>query len=142
MSMLIAALMFVPLLAIGIAGLLWSIGRTWPIRDQVLLAHTVIGRPGVDRLPRLPTFACALIMLGAGVVALALADKAGGGLGLTLTGVLFAMLFLARGIAGYSPWWEERMPVEPFRTVNRKTYSPLAIALGLGFLILVAMRLL
>lgn len=141
MSMLLAALMFIPLLAMGIAGLLWSIGRTWPIRDPVLLAHTVIGRPGLDRLPRLPTFVFALIMFGAGIVALALADKTGGGILLTAAGIVFALVFLARGVAGYSPWWAERMPLEPFRTANRKTYSPLAIALGIGFIVLVILRL-
>ena len=141
MSMLLAALMFIPLLAIAIAGFLWSIGRTWPIRDPVLLAHTVIGRPGIDRVPRLPTFIFALIMLAAGIVALALADKTGGGLALTLVGVAFAALFLARGVAGYTPQWATRMPLEPFRTANRKTYSPLAILLGAGFIILVIMRL-
>ena len=140
MSMLLTALMFIPLLAIAIAGLLWSLGRTWPIRDPVLLAHTVIGRPGVDRLPRLPTFIFAVIMLAAGVVALALADKAGGGLPLSLAGVAFAALFLARGVAGYTPQWATRMPLEPFRTVNRNTYSPLALLLGVGFIVLVVLR--
>ena len=141
MSMLLAALMFIPLLAIAIASLLWSVGRTWPIRDPVLLAHTVIGRPGIDRLPRLPTFAFAVIALAAGIVALALADHTGGGTLLTTIGVLFAILFLARGVAGYSRWWAERMPLEPFQTVNRTTYSPLALGLGAGFLVLVVLRL-
>jgi hypothetical protein len=141
MSMLLAALMFIPLLAVAIAGFLWSIGRTWPIRDPVLLAHTVIGRPGVDRVPRFPTFVFALIMLAAGVAALALADKVGGGALLNAVGIIFGVLFLARGVAGYLPWWAERMPVEPFLTANRKTYSPLALILGAGFIILVILRL-
>ena len=33
------------------------------------------------------------------------------------------------------------MPVEPFRTLDRKTYSPLCLALGVGFIVLVVMRL-
>jgi hypothetical protein len=141
MSMLLAALMFIPLLAIAIGGLLWSVGRIWPFRDPVLLAHAVIGRPGVDRVPRLPTFVFTMIMLAAGVVALALADKTGGGTALTAIGVLFGLLFLARGVAGYSRWWADRMPLEPFYTANRKTYSPLALVLGAGFLVLVILRL-
>jgi hypothetical protein len=142
MSMLLAALMFIPLLAIAIGGMLWSIGRTWPFRDPVLLANTVIGRPGVDRVPRLPTFVFAVIMLLAGIVALALADKTGGGLLLDVSGLVIGVLFLLRGFAGYSAWWKARMPVEPFYTANRKTYSPLAIGLGLGFIILVMLRFL
>jgi hypothetical protein len=141
MSMLLAALMFIPILAVTIGGLLWSVGRTWPFRDAVLLAHTVIGRPGVDQVPRIPTFVFAVVMLSAGIVALALADKTGGGAALTAVGVVFGLIFLARGVAGYSRWWAERMPVEPFFTANRKTYSPLALILGVGFLVLVIMRL-
>jgi hypothetical protein len=142
MSMLLAALMFIPLLAIAIGGLLWSVGRTWPFRDPVLLANTVIGRPGVDRVPRLQTFVFAVFMLAIGVLALALADKTGGGIALSAIGLVVGALLLLRGIFGYSRWWAERMPVEPFYTANRKTYSPLAIALGAGFLLLVILRFL
>ena len=108
----------------------------------MLLAHTVIGRPGIDRLPRLPTFVFAVIMLAAGVVALALADKTGGGLPLSLAGVAFAALFLARGVAGYTPQWATRMPLEPFRTAQPQ--APIrrsACSLGAGFVVLVILRL-
>jgi hypothetical protein len=142
MSMLIAALMFVVLLAIALAHFLWSIGRTWPIRDPDLLAKTVIGMPGVTRVPRLASFAISLLVLAAGVAALALADKTGGGTWLTALGVLLALVFLGRGAAGYTPAWAARTPVEPFRTLDRKNYSPLSLALGGGFLALVVMRLL
>ena len=83
-----------------------------------------------------------LILSVFGVLALALADKTGGGFGLNIAGLAVGALLLLRGAFGYSRWWAERMPVEPFHTANRKTYSPLAIALGAGFIILVILRLL
>ena len=141
MSMLLAALMFIPLLAIAIAHFLWSIGRSWPIRDPDLLPRAVIGMPGVTRVPRLASFGVAVAVTLTGVIALALADHTGGGLPLTILGVIVGLVFLARGIAGYTPQWAARTPVEPFRTLDRKTYSPLCLVLGIGFIILVIMRL-
>ena len=142
MSMLVAALVFIPLLAVAIATLLWSLGRTWPIRDEVLLAKTVIGRPGISRMPpKLLSLAAAAFALAAGIVALSLADHTAGGTGLTLLGLVFAALFLVRGAAGFSPDWRARFSEEPFAGLDRKTYSPLALLLGAGFLVLCIMRL-
>jgi hypothetical protein len=50
-------------------------------------------------------------------------------------------VFLVRGGLGYTAWWAVRTPTEPFRRFDRKTYSPLCLILGAGFLILVVMRL-
>ena len=51
MSMLLAAFMFIGLLAVSTAHFLWSIGRTWPIRGEKLLAQTVVGTSGIERMP-------------------------------------------------------------------------------------------
>jgi hypothetical protein len=139
--MLLAALMVIPLLAIAIAHFLWSIGRTWPISDPELLPRAVIGMPGVTRVPRLASFGVAVAIVLSAVLALALADHTGGGTGTTVLGSLVGLVFLGRGILGYLPQWAARTPVEPFRTLDRKTYSPLCLALGAGFLVLVIMRL-
>lgn len=142
MSMLIAALMFIPLLAVAIAHFLWSIGRTWPLRNKELLMRTVYGRPGAQKMPpKLLTFFVAVLVLGAGVVALALADKAAGGMTLTVLGLLLAIVFLARGAAGYTAVWRSIFSEEPFATLDRRNYSPLALSLGAGYVALVAMRL-
>ena len=141
MSMLIAALIFVVLLAVAIAHFLWAIGSPWPIRDPALLARTVIGRPGVTRVPRLASLVVSILVLAAGVLALALADHTGGGLLLTLVGLVLAAIFLGRGAVGYTAGWRARFSEEPFATLDRKNYSPLCLALGVGFLILVIMRL-
>ncbi len=141
MSMLVSALVFVPLLAIAIAHFVWSLGGSWPIKDKALLPAVVIGRPGVTKVPRLASLIVAVAVLAAGIVALALADKAGGGLVLTLLGVALAVVFVGRGIAGYTKRWRAAFPVEPFATLDRKNYSPLCLLVGAGFVILVIMRL-
>ena len=141
MSMLIAALIFVVLLSVAIAHFLWSIGSRWPIRDPELLARTVVGKPGVVRVPKLASFVISLLVLAAGVLALSLADHSAGGWWLTLIGAALAAVFLGRGAIGYTEGWRARFSVEPFATLDRKNYSPICLALGVGYLILVIMRL-
>lgn len=142
MSMLIASLIFVALLAVSFAHFLWSLGRTWPIRNEKLLAQTVVGLKDIQHMPpRIASFAVSIATLTAGILALALADEAAGGIWLTLAGLLPASLFLARGILGYTPWWADRTPEPNFRLNDARVYSPLCIALGLGFIALVAVRL-
>jgi hypothetical protein len=143
MKMGIAALVFIPLLAVAIAHFVWSFGGTWPLRSRELLMNAVYGRPGTQRLPpRLLTFLVAVAILAAGVVALSLADDTAGGLWLDLLGIALGILFIARGIAGYTPRWRAVFSGEPFATLDRRNYSPLALGLGVGFFILVLMRLL
>ncbi|MDC9825867.1 DUF3995 domain-containing protein [Devosia sp. ZB163] len=141
MSMFVAALIFVVLLAVAIAHFMWAIGSPWPIRDPALLARTVIGRPGVTRVPRLASLAVSILVLAAGVFALSLADHTAGGWWLSVVGLLLAALFLGRGAIGYTDGWRARFSEEPFATLDRKNYSPLCLALGIGYLLLVIMRL-
>lgn len=142
MSMLVAALVFVPLLAIAIAHFVWSLGGTWPLRDRGVLIRSVYGRPGATRMPsRLATFVMSVLILVAGILALSLADHAAGGTLLTLAGVVLGLIFLGRGVAGYTPQWRAVFSEEPFATLDRRNYSPLCLSIAAGFLILVVMRL-
>lgn len=142
MSMLVASLIFVALLAVAIAHFIWSIGGTWPIRNEALLAKTVVGLPGITKMPpKIASFAVAAAVLAAGIVALSLADDMAGGGWLTAVGVLLGLLFLGRGTLGYTAGWRARFSEEPFATLDRKNYSPLCLAIGAGFLILVVVRL-
>lgn len=142
MIMGIAALVFIPLLAIALAYLVWAIGRTWPLRDKEMLAKTITGRPGKSGLPSRWSFLLvAVFMLAAGIVALSLADETAGGAALTGLGFVLGLLFLARGVAGYVPAWRTTFSAEPFATLDRRNYSPLALFLGAGFLLLVILRL-
>ena len=141
MNMIVASIVFVILLAVALAHLLWAVGSRWPIRDPELLAKTVIGREGVARVPRLAALVVAVLVFAAGVVALSLADHDAGDWWLTVLGVVLAALFLGRGALGYTQGWRARYPVEPFATLDRRNYSPLCLIVGAGFLILVIMRL-
>lgn len=141
MIMGIASLIFIPLLAVSLAHFLWSLGKTWPIRDERLLAKTVVGRPGIEKMPpRILSFMVAVAVLAAGIVALSLADPEAGGWWLDGLGVLIGLVFLARGVVGYLPFWAALTPEEPFRTLDRKNYSPLCLILGIGFITMVILR--
>ncbi|MEO7222788.1 MAG: DUF3995 domain-containing protein [Devosia sp.] len=143
MNMIVASLTFVPLLMVACAHFLWSLGRTWPIRNEVLLAQSVVGTPGITQMPnKLLIFVVSLLILASGIVALALADHASGGWWLTVLGALLAIVFIGRGVLGYTEVWRERFPTEPFATLDRRNYSPLCFWIGAGFVILVVMRLL
>jgi hypothetical protein len=142
-SMLISALLCVVLLAISFAHLMWSLGVKWPTKDEALLARTVTGFEGATKMPpRWMSLGVAVLTFAACVWALALADHDGGGPLLTLIGVALGAVFLARGVIGYTARWQKKTPEEPFRTNDRRVYSPLCIVLGVGFLALVLMRLL
>jgi hypothetical protein len=60
-----------------------------------------------------------------------------GGL-VSVIGAGLALLFLARGVAGYHPAWRRIHPVEPFAGLDRSLYSPLCLFIGAGFALLVA----
>lgn len=136
----IAALIFIPLLAIGTAHLLWAFGSTWPVQDRKTLAKTVVGTPDVEEMPhRLLTAALAILLFGAGVWALSMADPAPNET-LTLGGVFFTLIFLARGIIGLSPKWRRLNPEEPFATFDKKVYTPLCLGIGAGFAFLTIWR--
>ena len=141
-AQLIAAVVGIALLTIALAHLLWGFGIMWPIRDEQLLARTVVGLPGITRMPaKWMSLGVALFAFAACVIAFSVADPASGGLPLTLLALAAGLGFLARGAVGYTVWWASRTPEEPFRTFDRRNYSPLCLALGVGFIILVLMRL-
>lgn len=138
----IASLVFVPLLAIAMAHILWSFGGTWPVQDQKTLARTVVGSRDIERMPpRLLSATVAIFIFASGIWALSMTDPAPNLL-LTLGGLALAIIFLMRGIAGFTSQWRALTPEEPFATFDKKVYSPLSFGIGLGFAILVLWRLL
>jgi hypothetical protein len=143
MSTILSAFMFMALLALAFAHLIWSLGRTWPIRTEKLLAETVIGTAGIEHMPpRLRSFGMAVFLFCAALLASALAEHDSGGLPLTLLGLPFAALFLWRGWLGYTADWQQKTPQPSFRLNDRRVYSPLSLFLGAGFVALVVLRLL
>ena len=142
MNVAVSLLTFLPLFVVAFAHFLWGVGYSWPLPSDQHLAQTVIGRPGLTRMPhRLALLCVAVLIFAAGVAAMALADHDGGGSVRTGLGVLLAAIFLGRGVLGYTDWWRARHPVEPFATLDRRNYSPLCLWVGAGFLIMVVLRL-
>lgn len=136
-----ASIVFLCLLTVALAHFLWAVGSKWPVRDPHLLARTVIGKPGIERVPRLASLVVSLLLLGAAAIGAALADPLSGGLLLTICGAVLALVFGLRGLAGYTAAWRARFPLEPFATLDRRIYSPLCLVVALCFAVLVVMRL-
>jgi hypothetical protein len=113
----------------------WAFGRIWPAASEAALARAVIG-DGRVRMP--PPWQCAAVAGALVVVAawpwviVARPDSQ-----LVLIGsVVIGAVFFIRGSAGYSPRWRGHFTVEPFRTRDFYLYSPLCLALGVGFIAL------
>ncbi len=128
----------------AIAGLhgYWASGGVWPARDEAALVRMVVGQDWRRRMP------------GQGLsttVALCLFGAAGVGLLLRWPGPLpgrlvavagfgLTAVFIARGLAGYTPAWHRSHAAEPFARLDRQIYSPLCLALGIGFASLAIFR--
>ncbi len=137
----IASLVFIPLLAISIVHLMWAFGSTYPVKSEKALAKTVAGFKGIEKMPpRLASFAVSVGTLFTGIWALSMADPAPSAT-LTIGGAILSLIFLGRGVFGYTKKWQALTPEEPFRSMDKKIYSPLCIALGLGFAFLVVWRM-
>ncbi len=137
----IASLTFIPMLAIAMVHLLWAFGSTYPVKSEASLARTVLGYKGVSRMqPKMLSLGMAFAILAAGIWGLALSDPAPD-LVLTAGGIILALVFLGRGIAGYTTWWRQRTPEEPFASFDKKLYSPLCLGISLGYFTLVALRI-
>ncbi|MEM9603665.1 MAG: DUF3995 domain-containing protein [Pseudomonadota bacterium] len=135
---------------VGIAGLhlAWGCGLRWPGEDERTLIDAVIGRPDVHRMPGLGLcLVVTLALLAAAFWALwaagwvAVPDGSVVGLSVREIGLwLLVAVFLGRGAATYLPG-PLSGAVEPFRTLDRRLYAPLCLALGVGFLVLLSVGL-
>ncbi|MEM7004405.1 MAG: DUF3995 domain-containing protein [Pseudomonadota bacterium] len=129
------------LLIIMLLHALWGFRVWWPIADELTLARTVVGAPGIKQMPSsaacfavafLLFLAVTLNLLLGGVVELQSLPKtliAVGGLGAS-------SVFILRGIIGYFPFWARLTPELPLRAYDQWAYSPLCILLGVGMLAL------
>jgi hypothetical protein len=129
------------LVAAGLLYLLWAGGVTFPFASEQALARALIGRRGITRVPSRAAFVYLAVLL----IAAALAAFLLGGYSeavpqskpfLAPVGLLLALVFLGRGVAGVLPAFERAAPEQPYLSLNRRIYSPLCFAVGLGFLFL------
>ena len=131
MTLPVALSLVVALLAAAHAW--WATGRIWPAASASALARAVIG-DGRIRMP--PPWQCAGVALALAAVAawpwvvLRWPDSQ-----LVLIGsIVIGAIFFLRGTAGYSARWRARFTAQPFRTLDFYLYSPLCLALGVGFI--------
>jgi hypothetical protein len=113
----------------------WATGRVWPAASAPELARAVIG-DGRSRMP--PPWQCAavaLVLLAVAIwpwVIVTWPDES-----IVLIGsIVIGAVFFLRGTAGYSPRWRARCKDKTFRTRDFYLYSPLCLALGVGFIAL------
>jgi len=131
-------------LLLALSGLLylsWAAGLTFPFANEQALARSLIGRRGITRVPSRRAF----VYLGALLFAAAMAAFLLGGFSekvpqskpfLAPVGLLLAVVFLGRGIAGVLPAFERAAPEQPYLSLNRRIYSPVCVLAGLAFLFL------
>lgn len=133
---LLAAMLF----ALSAAHLAWALGSPRPARDERELARTVAGFRGIESMPPRAAPAAVAVLLGlTGLLVLALSDA--NERSIATTGIVAAMVFLARGAICFTQSWRRRTPEEPFATLDRRYYSPLCPLIGAGFLALGIARL-
>jgi len=137
------------MLAFGLAAVLfpitvihvyWGLGGIWPGRDAASCAKAVVGFAGVREMPSpLASFAVAACLVLATLWPLALVGVFATPFshsGLAAAAFLPALVFLGRGVAGFTPAWRRLAPEQPFARLDVRYYSPLCLALGVGFAIL------
>lgn len=127
--------------AIAALHVYWGLGGVWPGHDEKSCARAIAGFRGIERMPSLAaSLAVAAALLAAAVVALALAALIRVPMPsalLVLAGAGAAAIFLGRGVAGFTPAWRRLTPEQPFARNDRRFFSPLCLAIGTGFGILV-----
>ncbi len=141
----IAIILLLVLTALGGLHFYWAGGGLWPGRDRNSLLRIVLGiEAAKGRIPPGPTTMVGVSLCVAGVlpflhqelIVLPLLDGALGARLLPIAVALAAVIFAVRGVAGYVPAWRRTMNGEPFATLDVRYYSPLCLAIGVGFGIL------
>lgn len=138
--MFLAVLLAVVLLALAALHAYWGLGGVWPGKDPASCARAIAGFRGITEMPGPgPSFAVAGAL--ALVAFFALAQV--GAVAQPLTPLLptlgtlgAAMVFLGRGVAGFTPAWRKLTPEQPFATLDVRYYSPLCLAIGAGLVVL------
>jgi len=137
---LLASILAAVLLAIGALHAYWGFGGVWPGVDGADCARRIAGFRGIKAMPGPgASFSVAALIALAGLMPLVLVHPTGPTLGLlaavAATGI--ALVFLGRGIAGFTPAWRRLTPEMPFARYDVRYYSPLCLAIAAGFIVLI-----
>jgi hypothetical protein len=129
---LLAAILTLTLAPIAVLHAYWGFGGVWPGRDAADCARRVGGFRGVRAMPGpAACFAVAAAIAIAALVPMFLVGRFG--VLSALAGLAVALVFLGRGVAGFTPAWRRHTPEQPFATLDVRYYSPLCLAIGIGF---------
>lgn len=132
MRLLLALILFAVVFALSFIHFRWSRGSHWPEESEAALARAVIG----DGRRRMPSpRACLAVAFVLALVAFWPFFALGYATELEIRqgSMVLAGLFVARGIAGYTPRWRGYFHDQPFTTRDKRYYSPLCLLLGLGY---------
>jgi hypothetical protein len=136
----VGTVLAVVLAALAGIHLYWAVGGVWPGTDQKSCARAVAGFRGIDRMPPPAAgMAVALALFAAAGLALVLSggpESTPASSLILLLGVGVAIVFLGRGIAGFTPAWRRLTPEMPFARNDVRWFSPLCLAIGAGFVLL------
>lgn len=137
---LVATLVALVLVLLAALHVYWGLGGVWPGTDEKSCARAIAGFKGIDRMPSPPAaFGVAAALAVAALIALALAGIVTLPLPaalIRLGGLGAALVFLGRGIAGFTPAWRRITPEMPFARNDRLYFSPLCLLIGAGFTLL------
>lgn len=136
----LAMVIAIPLTAIAALHAYWGIGGVWPGTDQKSCARAVAGFRDIERMPS----PAACFAVAAMIVVVTLVTLALGGLfaspfarpALAGAALFVALVFLGRGLLGFTGAWRRLTPEMPFARLDRRYYSPLCLALGAGLAVL------
>lgn len=138
---LVAMLVALLLGAIALVHVYWGFGGVWPGTDEKSCARAIAGFKGIDRMPPASaSFAVAMALTVTLFIALDLAGQLALPLPswlVRISGFAAAMVFLARGIAGYTPAWRKLTPEMPFAHNDTRYFSPLCMVIGTALIVLV-----
>jgi hypothetical protein len=129
---LLAVILTLVLTAIAALHAYWGLGGVWPGRDAADCARRTGGFRGARTMPGpAACFAVAVALAIAALIPIFLAGRFG--MLATLAGLAVALVFLGRGVAGFTPAWRRLTPEQPFATLDVRYYSPLCLIIGAGF---------
>ena len=136
--MLLAAVLALVLMAIAALHAYWGLGGVWPGADAASCARTVVGFTSATSMPG-PSLAVAAALCFSAIVALVLGGIIASPFPFFILGpaaLAITLVFLGRGIAGFTPAWRRLTPEQPFATLDVRYYSPLCLAIGAGLALL------
>ncbi|MEW9807348.1 DUF3995 domain-containing protein [Mesorhizobium sp. ZMM04-5] len=115
----------------------WGLGGIWPGNDAASCARTVAGFQGVDAMPGpIASFAVAAALCFSATVALVLGGVIASPFPFFVLGpaaLFITLVFLGRGVVGFTPAWRRLTPEMPFARLDRFYYSPLCLLIGAAF---------